>query len=149
MISAEEIVGASEQRFGVKDYGRVRIIVINRPKARNALTRQMRRDFPRYIQSAEQDESIAVVILTGTGMGTAFSAGVDLKERAEGPPQPPVVPNPGEVLRDSRKPVIAAVNGAYRDLPVYRRAAGRRQRHRCAADTSLRSPYRSPSRMEH
>jgi len=110
MTQVAEIVGGSEELFVVKDHGRMRIIVINRPLARNALTRQMRRDFPAYIRSADQDESVAAVILTG--MGSAFSAGVDLKERAHGAPQPPVVPNPAEVLSASRKPVIAAVNGA-------------------------------------
>jgi enoyl-CoA hydratase len=44
-----------------------------------------------------------------TGMDPAFSSGVDLKERGSGPP---VTPNPGEVLRAARKPLIAAVNGA-------------------------------------
>jgi enoyl-CoA hydratase len=110
MTVVAEIVGTSDEPFVVKDNGRTRIIVINRPQARNALTRQMRRDFPAYIRSADQDESVAAVILTG--MGSAFSAGVDLKERVPGSPQPPVVPNPAEVLCESRKPVIAAVNGA-------------------------------------
>lgn len=110
MMDIAEVVGESDEPFVVKDYGSTRIIVINRPRARNALTRQMRREFPAYIRSAGQEESVAAVILTG--MGSAFSAGVDLKERREGPPQPPVVPNPAEVLGASPKPVIAAVNGA-------------------------------------
>lgn len=109
MSNVAEVVAASEEPFVVKDYGRTRVMVINRPHARNALTRQMRREFPAYIRAADQDQSVAVIILTG--MGSAFSAGVDLKERAQGP-QPPVVPNPAEVLCGSRKPVIAAVNGA-------------------------------------
>jgi len=89
--------------------GRVCILVINRPAARNALTRQMRRDFPALVGCADQDESVAAIILTG--VDPAFSAGVDLKERAASR-EPPVSPNPGEVLRSTRKPVIAAVNGA-------------------------------------
>lgn len=109
MTDVAEVVGASEDPFVVRDYGRTRIIVINRPRARNALTRLMRREFPGCIRAADQDDSVALVILTG--MGSAFSAGVDLKERAQDP-QPPVVPNPAEVLQGARKPVIAAVNGA-------------------------------------
>jgi enoyl-CoA hydratase/carnithine racemase len=109
MTNVADVVGANEESFVVGDYGRTRVLVINRPRARNALTRQMRREFPAYIRAADQDESVAVLILTG--MGSAFSAGVDLKERAQAP-QPPVVPNPAEVLCGSRKPVIAAVNGA-------------------------------------
>jgi enoyl-CoA hydratase/carnithine racemase len=110
MTSIGDVVGASSEPFVVKDYGSTRVIAINRPEARNALTRQMRRDFPAYIRSAVHDTSVTAVILTG--MGSAFSAGVDLKERHQGPPQPPVVPNPAEVLCSSPKPVIAAVNGA-------------------------------------
>ena len=109
MTAVAEIVGAREEPLVVSDYGRTRVIVINRPQARNAWTRQMRREFPDYIRAADEEESVAVLIVTG--MGSAFSAGVDLKERA-GDPQPPVVPNPAEVLYGSRKPVIAAVNGA-------------------------------------
>jgi len=109
MMDVAEIVGASEESFVVRDYGPARIIVINRPHARNALTRAMRREFPGYMRAADRDESVAVVILTG--MGSAFSAGVDLKERARDP-QPPVVPNPAEVIHGAHKPVIAAVNGA-------------------------------------
>lgn len=110
MTNVAEIVGTSAEPFVVRDCGSTRIIVINRMRARNALTRQMRRDFPAYIRAADEDESVAAVVITG--MGSAFSAGVDLKERREGPPQPPVVPNPAEVLCGSLKPIIAAVNGA-------------------------------------
>jgi enoyl-CoA hydratase len=104
-----ELVGASSEPLHSVTLGSTRLIILNRPAARNALTRQMRRDFPALIAAADQDEAIAAIILTG--MHPAFSAGVDLKERAAGL-QPPIKPNPGEVLRAARKPVIAAVNGA-------------------------------------
>lgn len=110
MIRIAEVVGTCAEPFVVRDYGCTRILVINRPQARNALTRRMRREFPAYIRAAEEDESVAVIVLTGTG--SAFSAGVDLKERRENPTLPPIVPNPADVLNNSRKPVIAAVNGA-------------------------------------
>jgi enoyl-CoA hydratase len=107
MISIKQVVADNTEPFVVADQGGTRIIVMNRPEARNALSRQMRRDFPALIAAAEGDNSISVVILTG--MDPAFSSGVDLKERGVGPP---IVPNPGEVLRAAHKPVIAAVNGA-------------------------------------
>jgi len=83
---------------------------MNRPGARNALTRQMRRDFPGIIAAADGDNSVGVVILTG--MDPAFSSGVDLKERESGAPAQPITPNPGDVLRAVHKPTIAAVNGS-------------------------------------
>jgi enoyl-CoA hydratase len=107
MTAIAQIVGDNTQPFIVADRGPARIIVMNRPAARNALSRQMRRDFPGLIAAADSDPSIRVVILTG--MDPAFSSGVDLTERGTGPP---VAPNPGEVLRAANKPVIAAVNGA-------------------------------------
>jgi enoyl-CoA hydratase len=107
MTTISEIVGDNTEPFVVADRGSARIIVLNRPGSRNALSRQMRRDFPALIAAADKDDSIRVVILTG--MDPAFSSGVDLTERGIGPP---VTPNPGEVLRAARKPIIAAVNGA-------------------------------------
>ena len=82
MTTVAELVGASGEPFVIADRGPARIIVINRPAARNALTRQMRRDFPAIIAAADSDDSVAAVILTG--MDPAFSSGVDLKERGRG-----------------------------------------------------------------
>ena len=109
MTTVGELVAGSAVPFVAVDRGGARIIVMNRPAARNALTRQMRRDFPAIIDEAERDASVSVLILTG--MDPAFCAGVDLKERAAGA-APPITPNPAEVLRRAGKPVIAAVNGA-------------------------------------
>lgn len=109
MTRVTELVGTSAEPLLAFTVRSTRIIVLNRPAARNALTRQMRREFPSLIDAADNDSGIAAMILTG--MDPAFSAGVDLKERAAGPSQP-IRPHPGEVLRAARKPVIAAVNGA-------------------------------------
>jgi enoyl-CoA hydratase len=104
-----DLIGASAEPFLSIRQGSILLLIINRPAARNALTRQMRRDFPALVAAADADESVAAVILTGAD--PSFSAGVDLKERAAGV-QPPVTPHPGDVLRAVRKPIIAAVNGA-------------------------------------
>jgi enoyl-CoA hydratase len=104
-----ELIGASSEPLLSVRQGASLLIIINRPAAHNALTRQMRRDFPALVTAADADESVATVILTGAD--PSFSAGVDLKERAAGA-QPPVTPHPGEVLRAASKPIIAAVNGA-------------------------------------
>jgi len=108
MTSVHELVAQSTAPWVAADRGSARFIVINRPAARNALTRQMRRDFPGFIEAAERDERIAAVILTG--VDPAFSAGVDLKERGSGA-FAPISPSPAEVLRAAGKPIIAAVNG--------------------------------------
>jgi enoyl-CoA hydratase len=104
-----ELIGTSTEPLLSIRQGSSLLLIINRPAARNALTRQMRRDFPALVAAADADESVAMVILTGAD--PSFSAGVDLKERAAGA-EPPVTPHPGEVLRAVRKPIIAAVNGA-------------------------------------
>jgi enoyl-CoA hydratase len=104
-----ELIDASTEPFLSIRQGSSLLLIINRAAARNALTRQMRRDFPALVAAADADESVAAVILTGAD--PSFSAGVDLKERAAGA-QPPITPHPGDVLRAVRKPIIAAVNGA-------------------------------------
>ena len=109
-LSIGELLAGSGDPFVVADRGSVRFIIINRPDARNALTRQMRRDFPALIAAGETAEGIGAIVLTGAP--PAFGAGVDLKERAREAAAVPIRPNPGEVLRAAAKPVIAAVNGA-------------------------------------
>ena len=57
---------------------RIATITMNRPEARNALNRAVRKQLPAAIAACEADEAVDVMILTGTD--PAFSAGVDLKE---------------------------------------------------------------------
>ncbi|MFW2829179.1 enoyl-CoA hydratase-related protein [Sphingomonas sp. ID0503] len=85
----------------------VRFIILNRPDARNALTRAMRADFAAVLAGADADPGVEGLVLTGAG-GT-FSAGVDLKDRLPG--APPVEPNPGVALRRLSKPIVAALDG--------------------------------------
>jgi len=60
----------------------VATITINRPEARNALNRDVRRMLPRAILELEADDAVDVMILTGAD--PAFSAGIDLKELGSG-----------------------------------------------------------------
>ena len=60
----------------------VATITINRPEARNALNREVRRGLPAAIEACEADDAVDVMILTGAD--PAFSAGVDLKEIGAG-----------------------------------------------------------------
>src|SRR3974390_1844876 len=61
--------------------GRTLILRINRPEARNALTPGIRAGIGNGLAGAETDDSVGVVIITGTG-NRAFCAGMDLREFA-------------------------------------------------------------------
>jgi len=102
------LVAGSTAPIVVADDGEVRFVILNRPEARNALTRAMRADFARLLAEADGDERIAALVLTGAA--GVFSAGVDLKDRIAG--APPVEPNPGVALRALDKPIVAAIDGA-------------------------------------
>ena len=87
-------------------------ITLNRPKSRNALSATLVNELYGHIEDANNNEQVRAIVLTGNG--SAFCAGADLKS----PPGHLVdgkknIPYP-EVLNailESRKPVIAAVNG--------------------------------------
>ena len=89
---------------------RVATVTLNRPAARNALSRELTYALWDTVAAVGADPSVAVVILTGAD--PAFCAGVDLKEVAgETPsPVPPRDPDEAGPGRD--------VNGLFRFLPV-------------------------------
>ena len=62
----------------VADHGAVRLLTLNRPQARNALSRDLIRATYAALTEADADESVRAVVLTGAD--PAFCAGVDLKE---------------------------------------------------------------------
>lgn len=90
----------------------VALVTLNRPEQRNAVSTAMRADLARLFDELDADPDIRVAVLTGAG--TAFCAGVDLKEGSPSATAgaalttPPVV-RPFELFT---KPLIAAVNGA-------------------------------------
>src|SRR5215207_4543917 len=59
---------------------RIATITLNRPEARNALSSEVLRLLPKLMVSADQDDAVDVIILTGAD--PAFCAGLDLKELA-------------------------------------------------------------------
>jgi len=92
--------------------GPVRVVTLNRPDARNALSLALQRELGTALRSADDDESVACVVLTGAD--PAFCAGLDLKELGQG-----VAPgtlssddSPFSALSKMRTPVIGAINGA-------------------------------------
>src|SRR4051812_759135 len=87
--------------------------VIDRPAARNALTPGMYFGIKQAVRLVNADPDLAALIITGTG--DVFAPGGDLGGRTE-PGDAPVPGIGADILpflaiRDSRAPVIAAVNG--------------------------------------
>ena len=60
----------------------IAFVTLNRPDSMNAVNRQMARELVEACKQVEDDPGIRVAIFTGAGE-KAFSAGMDLKERAE------------------------------------------------------------------
>jgi enoyl-CoA hydratase/carnithine racemase len=87
-------------------------LTIDRPEARNALSRAVREGLFDGARRFNDDEAARVLVLTGAG-DRAFCAGGDLKEMADtalAVPPPDFLPQFGRnILID--KPTIAAVNG--------------------------------------
>lgn len=87
-------------------------LTIDRPEARNALSKEVRDGLWAGTRRFVADESAAVLVLTGAG-DRAFCAGGDLKEMAETAlevPPPDFLPQFGRNI-DVPKPTISAVNG--------------------------------------
>lgn len=86
--------------------GRVLVVTLNRPDARNSVNSALGTALVAAIQELDDDDSLTAGVLTGAGRG--FSSGMDLKAfAAEGPPK-----GFDRFLRDgSRKPLIAAIEG--------------------------------------
>ena len=94
----------------------VAVVTLNRPKAMNAINRELRRCLHEVMTKVDADPSVRAVILTGSGE-RAFTAGLDLKElgseegalgsaNATDPAN-----NPVKAIEICRKPVIGAING--------------------------------------
>jgi enoyl-CoA hydratase len=86
--------------------GRVLLVTLNRPQARNAVDRALGDALVAAVARLDEDADLSLGVLTGAGKG--FSAGMDLKAFAkEGPPA-----GFGKFLeKSSAKPLIAAVEG--------------------------------------
>lgn len=108
----------SDDILTIETRDKIRLLTLNRPERRNALSRDLAQALRRAVLAADTDRDVAVVAITGAG--AAFCAGADLKDaRAtdestgtyRGPLHEPER-SVHEVLIDSRKPLLAIVNGA-------------------------------------
>ncbi|HXN58897.1 MAG TPA: enoyl-CoA hydratase/isomerase family protein [Acidimicrobiales bacterium] len=104
-------LGAAGLRF--EREGPVAWCIIDRPSARNALTPAMYFGIKRAVRLVNSDPDLAALIITGTG--DVFAPGGDLGGRQEDGDEP--TPDIGHdilpflAIRDSRAPVVSAVNG--------------------------------------
>jgi enoyl-CoA hydratase len=92
--------------------GRVAVLTINRPEARNAVNGDVARTMEEGLDRLEEDEDIWVGIVTGAG--PVFSAGADLKAIASGQAADLQTKRGGFggiAARQRTKPLIAAVDG--------------------------------------
>jgi len=93
----------------------VATLTLNRPEKFNSFNREMALELQDALDKCAGDESVRVIVITGTGK--AFCAGQDLAEATEpdGPAMEKIVEehyNPIILrLRNIEKPVVAAVNG--------------------------------------
>ena len=96
----------------VDDEGAIRVLTLNRPEARNALSGSLIRALNDALAAIDRDASVAAAVLTGAD--PAFCAGIDLKEAAqEGEAffHRLHAANPIDRVAMIGKPVIGAVNG--------------------------------------
>ena len=90
-------------------------ITVDRPDALNAMNPKILRALTEAIQTADSDDEIGVILLTGSG-DKAFIAGADIKEMSQlNVEEARVFANLGKILTDciehASKPVIAVING--------------------------------------
>ena len=86
-------------------------ITINRPKLLNSLTKTMMTDLARSFKALDRDDSVRVIILSGSGR--AFCSGVDLtaaEDVFKGDVKD-MESDPVAQMERCRKPIIGAVNG--------------------------------------
>jgi 2-(1,2-epoxy-1,2-dihydrophenyl)acetyl-CoA isomerase len=82
----------------------VATITLNRPEVLNSITRSMAAELRQTFERVASDETLRAIVLTGAGRG--FCAGQDLAEAA---PPDGVMPDLGDIVRDSYNPVIRAI----------------------------------------
>ena len=88
----------------------VRLVRIQRPDARNALNRDVRKFINRYFQELSDDPDVRAIVLAGSPK--YFAAGGDIREMSARDTIPKAIAADRTIsLAACRKPIIAAVNG--------------------------------------
>ncbi len=105
----------SYENVSVERDGLLATVTINRPKRLNALNHQTTDEIADAIRSCSSDDGVGVIIFTGAGQ-KAFIAGADISMLAEqgvldGKVNSRRGQNLTQLIEESPKPVIAAING--------------------------------------
>ncbi|MGY1755023.1 enoyl-CoA hydratase/isomerase family protein [Blastococcus sp. SYSU D01042] len=112
---------SESQRYGsglvVEDRGHVRVLTLDRPERRNALSTEVQADLVEQLLDAGEGGTVRAIVLTGNG--PAFCAGFDLKEIRQqderGERFRPPMNRPGrsifEVVTETPVPIVAALQG--------------------------------------
>lgn len=95
-------------------FGAVRLIWMNEPGRRNALSLSLRKALRAEVEAAMADHEIRCIVLTGAGRG--FASGGDIESlkdvrAAEAVDRMLAIQELMSILRNGRKPVVAAVEG--------------------------------------
>ncbi|MEZ0384635.1 enoyl-CoA hydratase [Mycobacterium sp. pW045] len=98
----------SDDMLLVQTQDRIRTLTLNRPQARNALSRALRDAVFSALAEADADDGVDVMILTGAD--PVFCAGLDLKEFGDS--DSTALPDISPQWPPLTKPVIGAINGA-------------------------------------
>lgn len=90
----------------------VAVVTLNRPKALNALCKQLVVELSQAVEDFSKDDSVGAIIITGSDK--AFAAGADIKEMLNktysGNFKDGLLVEL-EKIKKCKKPVVAAVNG--------------------------------------
>lgn len=112
---------SESQRYGsglvVENRGHVRVLTLDRPERRNALSTEVQADLVEQLLDAAEGGTVRAIVLTGNG--PAFCAGFDLKEIRQqderGERFRPPMNRPGrsifEVVTETPVPIVAALQG--------------------------------------
>ncbi len=101
---------SDDQAVSTQRRGRVYLITLDRPDARNAVNGALARGIADALDELDRDDELQVGVLTGAGKG--FCAGMDLKAFVAG--ESPHVDGrgfAGITQRSADKPLIAAIEG--------------------------------------
>lgn len=95
-------------------------ITLNRPEKLNALTMPMKRDLTEIVTQAQMEESVRVLVITGSG--EAFCAGDDIStDHGGGGTGPHLVPELPHGFQQAKDPALGTYNG----LRTYSQALNR------------------------
>ena len=108
------IKGVKMKNITVEKKNQIGIVTVNRPKELNSMNSETRKELALAFEELELDDNISVSVLTGSP-GKAFIAGADIKEFSKMKIKDRKTMKEDwrvtDVIADSRKPVIAMING--------------------------------------